>query len=332
MSAEHEEQAAGGPEDARPPLRTWRTDLIALRLPLPAWQAVGFALACVVLVFVLWLALTHGASEQRLLSPLVLPSPAETFGSLHELWFDRALTRNMLATLRRVVVGFALAAAVGVPLGVLCGCFSAVHWFFTPLTIFGRNIPLAALIALTFFAWGIGETQKVMFIFLASVMFIVADTTDATRAVEQRYVDTAYTLGAGRWQVILKVLVPLAMPSVFNALRLLFGLAFGYIMLAEVVKFGDEAGGIGDIINVSLKRGLREHIWLVLLIIPIVALIIDRCFFWVQRELFPHRYGGAGLLNRALRGALHGWEGLTRTLHLRRRAAAEGPLGEERER
>ena len=92
----------------------------------------------------------------------------------------------------------------------------------------------------------------------------------------------------------MKVLVPLAMPSVFNSLRLLFGLAFGYIMLAEVVKFGGESGGLGDIINTSQRRGPREHMLLVLLIIPVVALVIDHVLLWIQRELFPYRYGGSG--------------------------------------
>ena len=61
--------------------------------------------------------------------------------------------------------------------------------------------------------------------------------------------------GAGTWQTIGKVLLPLALPSVFNSLRLLFGLAFGYIMLAEEVKFGGETGGLGDLINVSRASG-----------------------------------------------------------------------------
>jgi ABC-type nitrate/sulfonate/bicarbonate transport system permease component len=121
-------------------------------------------------------------------------------------------------------------------------------------------------------------------------------------------VDTAYTLGASRWQTITRVLVPLAMPSVFNSLRLLFGLAFGYIMLAETIKLGDEAGGLGDIIITSQKRGYREHIILVLLLIPVVALAIDRVLYWIQRELFPFRYGGRGILNSAVRAIMHGWE------------------------
>ena len=104
--------------------------------------------------------------------------------------------------------------------------------------------------------------------------------------------------------------MPLALPSVFNSLRLLFGLAFGYIMLAEVVKFGGETGGLGDLINISQRRGQREHVLLILLIIPVVALCIDRFFFFVQAELFPYRYGGMGILDRLLRGVLHAWEDL----------------------
>src|SRR5262249_60076288 len=120
------------------------------------------------------------------------------------------------------------------------------------------------------------------------------------------YIDTAYTLGASQRQVILKVLVPLAMPGIFNSLRLLFGLAFGYIMLAEVIKLGGESGGLGDIIITSQRRGPREHIILVLMIIPLLALGIDRTLYWIQCELFPYRYGSAGILNQGLRPSLHG--------------------------
>ncbi len=101
------------------------------------------------------------------------------------------------------------------------------------------------------------------------------------------------------------------MPSIFNSLRLLFGLAFGYIMLAEQIKFGAEAGGLGDIINVSQSRGsIGMYILLVLMIIPLVALAIDRLLFWIQRQLFPYQYGGDGLLHRALRAMMRVWEDL----------------------
>jgi ABC-type nitrate/sulfonate/bicarbonate transport system permease component len=165
-----------------------------------------------------------------------------------------------------------------------------------------------------------------MFICIACVAFILSDTARAIQEVGSQYIDTAYTLGASRLQVILKVLVPLAMPTVFNSLRLLFGLAFGYIMLAETIKLGSETGGLGDIINISMRRSLRGNVILVLLIIPVVALGIDRILFWIQRELFPYRFGGMGILNQAIRAVLHGCEDL-KCLIFRRKAASSKSMG-----
>lgn len=279
-----------------------------LRKEAPIWQSLLCSLLCLVVCYALWWFITRGDGEERILGYSTLPSPAETFSSFHSLWFDRELTRNTFVTLRRLSLGFGLAAAIGIPLGVFCGCFSRINAFFLPLSLFGRNIPLAALTGLTFSLFGIGEQQKIMFIFIACVAFILSDTARAIQDVGGQYVDTAYTLGAKSWQVILKVLIPLAIPNVFNSLRLLFGLAFGYIMLAETIRFGSESGGLGDIINTSQRRGPREHVILVLLIIPLVALAIDRILFWVQRELFPHRFGGIGVLNQCVRMSLHAWE------------------------
>lgn len=286
-----------------------------LRTELGLLPAILLGIFAVLFFLGLWWFLTRGEiSEERIVSATTLPSPAETFGQFKELWFDRALTRNAWVTIRRVTIGFALAAMIGIPVGVLAGCFAPFRALLAPVVIFGRNIPLAALIPLTFFMFGIGEYQKVMFIFIACVAFIIADATNAIIDVSQKYVDTAYTLGANRWQTIIKVLVPLAMPAIFNSLRLLFGLAFGYIMLAELVKMGGEEGGLGHLINVSQRRGPREHIYLIIIIIPVIALLIDRSLYWVQRQLFPHRYGSIGVLHQLVREVVGLWDDFKKLL------------------
>ena len=277
----------------------------ALRQPPTLLQTIFFGALGIGSVFAAWWYVTYGDATERMFPRHVLPSPAETFGEFSHLWFDQALTRNLLVTLERVALGFGLAVLVGIPLGVLCGCFAWARAFCAPLLLFGRNIPIAALTGLTFFFFGVGEEQKVMFIFIACVAFIVSDTATAVQDVAGSYVDTAYTLGASRWQIVLKVLVPLSMPAVFNSLRVLFGLAFGYIMLAELVRSDGKYGGLGNIINLAQRRGPREYIFLILLIIPLVAFAIDRLLYWMQRELFPHQYGGAGILNQLVRGIMH---------------------------
>jgi ABC-type nitrate/sulfonate/bicarbonate transport system permease component len=278
-----------------------------LRGEIPATTAVLCGVTCVACVLAAWFIATAGEAEGRFISPAMLPSPAETARAVPQVFGERRLLANTRVTLGRVCLGFGLSAVVGVPLGVLAACFPAVRAFIAPLNVFGRNIPVAALIPLTFFLFGIGEFQKIMFLFVASVAFVVSDTTAAVLDVPQRYVDTARTLGASRWQIILKVLVPLAAPAIFNSLRLLFGLAFGYVMLAELVKFGSDSGGLGDLINVSQRRGEREPILIVLAVIPLVAYAIDRGLWWLQCDLFPHCYGGRGLIPRLVRGLLHGF-------------------------
>jgi len=293
--------------------RAYVADWFKLRKPGPMWESFLLGTVCVAACFVLWWALTLGKEgEQRAISPLTLPSPAETFRVTPELFSkDLDIVSNTLVTLRRVGLGFLLALIVGVPLGILAGCFPRVNAFLSPVVIFGRNIPLAAVLSILFFMFS-GEQRKIMFIFIACVAFIIADTAQAIMDVADRYVDTAYTLGASRWQTIIKVLVPLAMPTIFGSFRVLFGLAFGYIMLAESIREPGAFGGLGFQISTFQHRGPREGIYLIILIIPLVALGIDLVLFWIQRQLFPHVYGGPGWLQRGVRLGVHAWDDLKR--------------------
>ncbi|MGE0440871.1 MAG: ABC transporter permease [Gemmatimonadales bacterium] len=261
--------------------------LFTLRLSPPPLTRKLVGAGAVVAVIGVWGLLTAGATpETRIISPVVLPSPLEVARSVGSLVTERALFQSIAATLWRVVLGFGLAVVIGVPLGILAGSWRVIDSAAAPLALFGRNIPIAALIPLTILWFGIGETQKVMFIFIACLPFIFSDTVTAIVGVADRYVDTAQTLGASAGQVVRKVLVPLAMPDVYNSLRNLFGLAFGYIMLAELIN---AKYGLGYLLSTSQRRGLTEHIILILVVIGLLAFSIDRLLLWFQRGLFPYR-------------------------------------------
>ena len=244
----------------------------------------GLCLAC---IFGLWSWATSGAIvEERILSPTLMPSPYEVWASIGTL-MERGLMSGIAATLKRVFLGFGLSISVGVSAGILAGSWRPLQAFLAPLVLFGRSLPLAALIPLTLIWFGIEDKQKIMFIFIATVPFIFSDTVASVLSIKERYVETAETLGASRWQIIFKVLVPLALPDIFTSVRFLFGLAFGYIMLAEVIN---AKAGIGFLINQSFTRGGNmEHAILLLLIIGFMAYVIDRALVWFQRGLFPYR-------------------------------------------
>jgi len=236
-------------------------------------------------VLVWWIATSGLGAEERWISPVILPSPLEVIRSFPVLW-QRGLPQSIAATLKRVLIGFGLAALIGVPLGILAGSWRVIEAAGAPLALFGRNLPVAALIPLSLIWFGIDETQKVMFIFIACVPFVYADAVASITGVPDRYVETAQTLGAKPLQIVMKVLMPLAIPDIYDSLRHLFGLAFGYIMLAELIN---TEHGLGALLISSQRRGLSEHIILILIIIGLLAYGIDRVLFWFQRGLFPYR-------------------------------------------
>lgn len=264
-----------------------KTGLFDLRVIPSPLVGKALALGTVVVVVLFWWVATSGATpETRWISPVILPSPSEVVRSFPSLWTDRALVASIIATLRRVLIGFGLAALVGVPLGIVAGSWRVLDAAAAPIALFGRNIPVAALIPLTILWFGIEETQKTMFIFIACAPFVFSDTVRAIASVPERYVETAQTLGSSQMQIVTKVLVALALPDIYKSLRALFGIAFGYIMLAELIN---AEHGLGYLLSTSQRRGMSEHIILILLIIGVLAFSIDRFLLWMQRGLFPYR-------------------------------------------
>lgn len=241
----------------------------------------------VALLLAIWWGLTSGPTpESRPISPTVLPSPWEVFRSFPALVSERNLFGSIAASMQRVFLGFGLAAIIAIPLGILAGSIRLFEAAAHPISLFLRNVPVAALLPLTLVAFGVGELQKVMFLFLATAPFLFYETARAIILVHDRYVDTAQTLGARPHQIVSKVLISLAMPDIYAAMRANFALAFGYVMLAEVV---DARAGLGFMLLQSQRRGLPEHLLATLLVIGVLAFLIDRAFRFFGRGFFPYR-------------------------------------------
>jgi ABC-type nitrate/sulfonate/bicarbonate transport system permease component len=259
----------------------WKT----LRADPPAAIRTALGVGLIALIFLLWFVLTRGDVVDRIISPVKLPSPGEVFGSFGKL-LDRELTKSIIETLQRVFLGVVLAALVGVGVGVVAAANRGVGSALAPLVIFLRSVPMGALIPLTLLLFADGEKQKTMFIFLAIVPFVFSDTVKAISIVPERYVETAQTLGATNLQIVRKVLVPLALPDIITSLRFQFGLAFGYVMIAEAIAADS---GLGFMLNVSEKRGAIERIFALLFVIALLAFVIDVVLRYLQRGAFRWR-------------------------------------------
>jgi NitT/TauT family transport system permease protein len=268
--------AAGVPE----PPRWWRT--LRADPPVPTRLALGAGLVAFI-VLIWWLA-TRGDPVSAFISPSTLPSPHAVASSVDSL--KASLVDGIIATLGRVFAGVLLAATVGVALGVLAGTNRAVGAAIAPVVIFLRSIPMGALLPLMLMLFATGEKQKIMFIFFALVPFVFSDTVKAISIVPERYVETAQTLGARNRQILFKVLVPLALPDVVTSLRFQFGLAFGYVMLAEAIA---APSGLGVMLNNNERMGNIEQNYALLFVIALLAFLIDFVIRFFQRGVFQWR-------------------------------------------
>ncbi len=234
-----------------------------------------------------WWIITAGPSaETRMVSPVILPSPTEVAASFESLWFDRALMRSVLYSLGRVLAGFAVAAVIALPLGIAMGAFASVRAIFNPVAVAGAYLPIAALVPLTLSWFGVGELQKVVFLGVASFVFLLPLVVAAVDSVHETYLKTAYTLGATPWQTVFRVMIPIAAASIYDGLRMVIGIGWTYIILAEIVA---AERGLGNLIIISQRRGPREHIYLVLLVIVLLAFTTDKLLERIGRVLFPYR-------------------------------------------
>ncbi len=252
----------------------------------PLWRLL-LGLAPPLALLGVWFWLTSGETvEARRVSILVLPSPVEVANALPSLWFDSALMRNILTSLGRVLGGFAIAAAIAVPLGLAMGSFSKVDATFSLVATMLSYLPIAAMVPLTIVWWGTGEAQKVGFLAVAGLAYLLPMVVRAVNKVDHGYVKSACSQGASAWQVASRVLVPISLPDIYNALRLCLGIGWTYIILAELIRSEGEFGGVGNLIQVAQRRQHMDKVYLTLVAIMVVGALLDRGCARVGKWLF----------------------------------------------
>jgi NitT/TauT family transport system permease protein len=189
-------------------------------------------------------------------------------------------------TIWRVVGGFVIAATVAVPLGILMGAFKPVEAFFEPFVSFARYLPASAFVPLLILWAGIGETQKLLVIFIGSVFQVVLMVAVAVGQTRRDLIDAAYTLGSTDRGVVRRVLIPANAPEIAEILRLVLGWAWTYVIVAELIG---SSSGIGHMIIDSQALLATGQMIFGIIVIGVIGLISDFAFKALNRRLFPWR-------------------------------------------
>lgn len=238
------------------------------------------AILTFVIIFAVWIAIDMSGNVKQ----MFLPSPLSVINDIVNGAKEGNLWANMGVSIYRISMGFILSVVLGVPIGILAGSFKRIEAVISPICEFIRYMPVPAFVPLVMVWCGIGETAKVIVVFLGSFFQLVLMIADDARSVSDDLLSASYTLGTTRWTTITKVLIPAMAPRMMLTLRMMIGWAWTYLTVAELVASNS---GLGYQILNAQRFFHTESIFSGILIIGLLGLITDRIFAFIIKKMFP---------------------------------------------
>jgi len=241
------------------------------------------ALALIVgLLAIWWLAVAATGS-------VIFPTPGQVVTGAAELAEDGTLWRHIAASLLRVGAGFALAVAVGVPLGLWMGWVRPAFDTLNPLFQMLRPISPIAWIPIAILWFGVGDASPIYLIFISSVFPLIVQTVDGVHTIEQRYLRAADNFGVSRRTLFSQVVIPAALPQIVTGMRIGLGVAWLVVVAAEMIAL---RSGLGYLIIDSRNAGNRYDLVIAgMIIIGLIGLLLDGAMRLLQgMKLVRWRY------------------------------------------
>ena len=214
------------------------------------------------------------------------PPPSETLIRLIELLQDGVLVTATLVTLRRMVVGFVLATAPAIGLGILMGVNRTVRLVLSPLVSALYPVPKIALVPMVVILLGLDEASKYAIVIISVFFLVIINTAAGVLNVDQRYFDIARNNGARHWDLIWTVALPAALPSILTGVNLGLGFALTVIVGTELLL---PQGGLGALIWQSYQIYDISTIFAGLIVVALLGWGFNQMMLELERQLIPWR-------------------------------------------
>jgi NitT/TauT family transport system permease protein len=262
-----------------PPLQKRKRRLFDLRAeisPLTYWSA-GTAFIAV-FFFAWWVVTARGW-----VGPIFLPSPAAVWQEFLAQLRNGTLALDVQASVYRITVGWLLSTLFALPIGILMGNFRFFEGLFEPFIDLVRYMPAVAFVPLTILWAGVDDGQKFIILFIGTFFQQVLMVMDNVKTVPYEMIQVSYTFGLSKWEVLRKVVLPAALPGIWDTLRITLGWAWTYLVVAELVAANV---GLGYRIMRAQRFLQTDTIILGILVIGLLGLVTDYAFKFSYRALF----------------------------------------------
>jgi len=246
-------------------------------------QIAASLVVATLLIAAWWIAVVASQS-------VIFPTPWQVVAGTLQLAADGTLWAHIGSSLFRVGVGFLLAVAIGVPLGLLMGWVSGAFTMLNPVVQLLRPISPIAWIPIAILWFGVGDMSPIFLIFLSSVFPTVVQTAAAVQTIERQYIWAARNFGVTSTRLFLQVVIPAALPQILVGLRVSLGVAWLVVVAAEMIAL---RSGLGYLIIDSRNAGNRYDLVVAgMIIIGLTGLLLDTMMRRLERlKTVRWRYG-----------------------------------------
>ena len=239
-----------------------------------------FGLAGIATVVLLWCVLTYGGY----IRPLFLPSPTDIWEGIAAFYERNWLLPAIWRSFWRVTQSLLLVIAVGAPIGLLMGAFAPADAFLRKAVNGGKSVPTTGLVGLIVLWFSIEERAKIIFLFLGAIFYMIILVKNAVLNVNEEYLRVARDIGATRWQQISRVLLPAALPQIWDAIAVCNGIMWTYIVLAEFINSNEAQLGLGYLLWIGSRTQESGKVFGTLIIIALISSLTDWFFQTVRKR------------------------------------------------
>lgn len=255
------------------------------RLRWPFSRSFSLSLLSLALLLLIWWSIT----ALGLISPLFLPAPQQVLSKLLLIaspqgFMDATLWQHLAASLTRMLVALFAAAAIGIPVGIAMGLSPAVRGLLDPLIELYRPVPPLAYLPLMVIWFGIGETSKILLIYLAIFAPVTLSTLAGVRNTQQVRIRAAQSLGASCWQLLRWVILPGALPEILTGLRIGLGVGWSTLVAAELIA---ATRGLGFMVQSAGEFLATDVVLAGIAVIALIAFTLELGLRALQRRLTP---------------------------------------------
>jgi NitT/TauT family transport system permease protein len=258
-----------------------RPEMLRIGGRIKAWQFALIAAAVFGGLLLIWLV----ATAHQWVKPIFLPAPGQVWDRLVELGRSGQLWEDARISVFRILVGFLIASAMAIPIGVLVGAYRFWEAAIEPLVDFIRYMPVVAFVPLTILWAGTDDRQKFLIIWIGTFFQQVLLIMDNTKRVPLDFVDIGRTLGMRDGAILRRIVLPGAAPGIWDSMRISLGWAWTWLVLAELVA---ATSGLGYRITTAQRYFQTDTIIGYILVLGLLGLVTDQVMKVVGRKAFGY--------------------------------------------